>query len=364
MHGHARWFAPGRVNLIGDHTDYQLGWVLPFAVAQGTTVTVDLNDTSRLELRSSQFGAAPSRDLDRLATYPRSWASYVDGAVVLLRSEGVAIRGAHIEVDSDLPPGSGLASSAAVTVATLAALLDAAGGEAEPAAVAALAQRVENEHVGAAVGYMDPAAVMFGSAGHALLIDTRTHDVEALALPTVSAGIAFVLFDTGRRHATSGAEYAARVAECARAAAAMSVPSLRDVDDASALMNVTDPIVRARARHVVTENSRVLKVAELLRSGDVASIGAHLVASHVSLRDDFDASTPELDAIVDAALSAGALGARLTGAGFGGAVLAMWRNDEVSAVVDEVRATVASRDMPPPTVREVTPSAGATAVPL
>jgi len=362
--GQACWFAPGRVNLIGDHTDYQLGWVLPFAIAQGTTVKVEVNDTSRLDVRSSLFGSATSKRIDALAPNSDAWSAYVEGAVATLRADGVVIDGARVWIDGNLPVGAGLASSASLTCATLAALLAAAGLEVEPTPIARLGQRVENEFVQSPVGYMDPAAVMFGSSGHALLIDTRAQQVQAIALPTMSVGLALLLFDTGQRHSTSSAAYAERVNECRVAAAALSVTSLREVSDIGSLELLVDDVVQRRARHVVSENERVLAVAELLGLGRPRDIGPVLYDSHSSLRDDYEVSTPQLDLIVEEAMQAGALGARLTGAGFGGSALVLLDRKDITQVTKQVFAAFERAWGQAPTVREVSPSAGASPQPL
>ncbi len=370
----ACWFAPGRVNLIGDHTDYQRGWVLPFAIASGTTVTVEINDTSRLEVQSSRFGTAPAVPIASLA--PRTvrsgtvgsrvnnWVAYVEGAVFLLASDGIAIAGAHVQIDSDLAVGAGLASSASLTCATLAALLEATGHDPVPNLVARLAQQVENEYVGAPVGYMDPAAVMHGRAGHALLIDTGSRTVLPITLATTDHHLTMVLVDTGRQHSTTGSAYRERVKQCETAAALLGVAALSDVHDEAELDQIADPLIRKRARHVVTENARVHIVSELLRSGRVREIGSHLTDSHRSLRDDFEVSTPELDVIVESALYEGAMGARVTGAGFGGSALVLVDTDDTAHVMTAVSRAYELRYGAAPVFREVTAAAGATRQPL
>ena len=364
----ARWFAPGRVNLIGDHTDHQQGWVLPFAIAPGTTVTVEINHTSSLDVWSSLLGATPAIAISSLAPRSRtdatSWAAYVEGAVFVLGRHGLAVSGARVHIDSDLPVGAGLASSASLTCATLAALLDATGHDPEPHLVASYAQEVENDYVGAPVGFMDPAAVMHGRAGHALLINTGTREISPIALAFADHRLTMLLVDTGRHHSTSGAAYRDRAQQCESAAALLGVVTLAEMHDPTAVDDIADPLLRKRARHVVTENARVQSVSELLRAGRVREIGRYLTDSHRSLRDDFEVSTPELDVIVESALDAGASGARLTGAGFGGSALVLVDAEATADVGSAVSQAYERRFSVAPVIREVMPSPGATRQPL
>ena len=354
-----RWFAPGRVNLIGDHTDYQLGWVLPFAIARGTVVTVDLTKTSTLKVRSNLFDEIVFRDLDRLQDGPSGWAAYVEGALVVAQRHGLALDGVEVAVSSTVPVGVGLASSASVTCATLAALHEATEVDATAESIALMAQEVENDYVRAGVGYMDPAAVMLGRSGHALAIDTRDRSVEAVPLRVADAGLALLLVDTGQQHQTRGGAYSTRVAQCRQAAEHLGVPSLRDVADPREVATIADPVVRSRARHVVTENLRVGAAVEMLRAGRVREVGALMVASHESLRDDFEVSTPALDAVVGTVMDIGAVGARVTGAGFGGSVLVLADRDLVPTLTEAVVRAFDRRRWSAPTIDEVVPSRGA-----
>jgi galactokinase len=337
------WRAPGRVTLIGDHTDYARGWVLPFAVPLATTVRVSTTSVATLRVVSNAQSEVHEVALESLAPGRRGWARYVEGAAWLLareaahdtaRRERAPAAGLLVEVGSDLPVGAGLASSTALVCATLAALLDVLDPPVRrrwsATDIALAARRVENEYVGAPVGVMDPVVVMSAAAGHGLLLDTATMATEQLLLPLAEPGsdtsadaVAALVVDTGRAHQTGGAGYAERVAQVHEAAHALGVASLRDVADPGAVERLADPTLRSRARHVVTENARVLAVAALLREGRVGDLGPLLTASHRSLRDDFAVSTPELDLVVEQSLAAGALGARLTGAGMGGCALAL-----------------------------------------
>jgi len=347
------------VNVIGDHTDYQLGWVLPCAIGPGVRVTIDLTKTSTVRVWSNLLGTAPDRTLADLAAGPSGWAAYVEGAIAQVLAAQVPLEGVQVTIESDLPVGSGLASSAAVTCATLGALYQAVGVETTPDAIAATAQQVENEYVGAGVGYMDPAAVMFGRAHHALAIDTQARTLEVVPLPIAHHGLELFRVDTQERHRTSGREYRDRVRQCRQAADLLGVASLREVTDPRDLGSIPDPLVRARARHVVSENCRVLEVVALLRAGRVRDIGELMLASHVSLREDFEVSTAALDAVVDTAMRCGALGARVTGAGFGGSALVLAdaaRAPEITAAIvdDFVR-----QGRPVPTPSSVQPADGA-----
>jgi galactokinase len=359
--GRARWFAPGRVNLIGDHTDYQDGWVLPFALERGTTVTVEVNDTSRVVLSSDGFGQAPPLEVGDVVA-DAGWWRYVYGALTLLRSLDVALPGASISIESSLPVGVGVASSASITCATIGALMQAVDIPIDRRHVALLAQRVEHEYAGAEVGFMDPAAVMFGRRAHALLIDTRAQTIDPIAFDLDDAGLALLLVESGNTHMTSGAEYATRVAQCRAAAKALSVTRLRDVRDVSEVNRIADPVLRARARHVVTENDRVEQAAALLRSGRLRDVGRLLLASHESLRDDFAASTASLDLIVESAMVAGALGGRVTGAGFGGCSIVLLDRLSEGAVIASLQDAFTRSGRRRPLIRKVAPAGGARAV--
>lgn len=352
----ARWRAPGRVTLIGDHTDYTGGLVLPFAIPQGSTVDAVLDDTGIVTVRSTQYPDVHRRPLSALHEPVGGWAIYVDGAVHLLRSSGVAIDGVAVTITSDLPPGAGLSSSAALVCATLAALSDAADHRTGPSEIAAMAQRVENEYIGAPVGFMDPAVVMLATAGHALLVDCSSHQVSTVPFDPAVDDLVTLVIDTGERHATSGATYAERVEQCQQAVAQLGVTSLRAVDDVTTVELIDDPILRARARHVVTENERVRAVVALLRAGRARDIGPMLIASHESLRDDYGVSTHALDLVVDGAMDAGALGARLTGAGMGGCAVVLSDQATAAGIGTEVQKALYDKGYRKSVIRVVQPS--------
>jgi galactokinase len=312
----AEWSAPGRVNLIGEHTDYNSGYVLPFALTQRTTVRATTVDGPSWTVVSAAQPVPVEFTLEEKVT---GWASYVAGVVWALTEAGVDVPPARLEVGSDVPVGAGLSSSAALECATMGALLDLAGALPDwplprwPA----VAQRAENAYAGMPCGIMDQSAATLCQAGHALFLDCGTGDVEQVPFP-----FEVLVIDTRAPHRHVDNEYAKRREVCEAAARTLGLPSLREVaslDDALAAL--PDEVSRRRVRHVVTENERVLATVAALRGG--GPIGPLLSASHVSLRDDFEVSSAELDLAVDTALAAGAAGARMTGGGFGGCAIAL-----------------------------------------
>ncbi len=330
------WLAPGRANLMGEHTDYNDGFVLPFALSQATTAAAARRTDGRLLLCSRQepddvleialAGLAPGT--------VSGWGAYAAGVAWALRSAGYQVPGACIAIDSDVPAGAGLSSSAALECATALALTELAPAELDGAPVprgelAAIARRAENEFVGVPSGIMDQSASLLSQADHALLLDCRSLDRSQVPFDPAAAGSRLLLINTRARHDLSDGGYGRRRAECEEAARLLGVSSLRDITDAADTARLADPVLRRRARHVVTDNQRVLQVTGLLRGSPedrpdtYREIGRLLTQAHSSLRDDFEISWPEADAAVEAALAAGALGARMMGGGFGGCVLAL-----------------------------------------
>ncbi|HTZ25126.1 MAG TPA: galactokinase [Streptosporangiaceae bacterium] len=359
------WHAPGRVNLIGEHTDYNDGFVLPFALAQGVRAAASPRDDGMLELRSHQAPDAPAAvRLDALAPgRPGGWAAYPAGVAWALLATGSPVRGASIAIDADLERGAALSSSAALECATALALTEMYGLSVDRRELATLARRAENEFVGVPSGIMDQSASLLCERGHALLLDCRSGETSAVPLDLAAAGLVLLVIDTQIRHALSDGRYAERRRSCEDAARALGVASLRDVTDApdgvERVEHLGDPVLRRRARHVVTENARVLETAGLLRVGEPTRIGPLLTASHGSLRDDFEISWPQADAAVEAAIGSGALGARMTGGGFGGSVIALVpapRGGDVRAGIEDAYAT---RGWKPPRFLDALPSAGA-----
>lgn len=327
------WAAPGRVNLIGEHTDYNDGWVLPFAIAAETVVAAAPRTDGVLRMWSLQERAGPAEV--RLAGLEPGavdgWPAYVAGVGWAL---GDGVPGADLVIGSTVPLGAGLSSSAALTCATAAALCDLAGRRVAPAELALVARSAEADFVGAPVGVMDQLACVLGRSGHALLIDTRSLDVEALPFDPEAHGLALLVLDTKVEHSVGSGAYSERRRACERAAERLGVSALRDAVPRD-LERLDGELLR-RARHVLGEDERVLATAERLRGHDLRGIGPLLSASHASLRDDYEVSAPELDAVVEAAVRAGALGARMTGAGFGGSAIALLgaeRQDEVREAV-------------------------------
>ncbi|MGX4656718.1 galactokinase [Micromonospora sp. SCSIO 07396] len=363
-----RWAAPGRVNLIGEHTDYNDGFVLPFALPLRTVVAADPQPGERWTVRSEisdrpvDFGAAEADAPGRVA----GWGGYVAGVVWALRGAGYAVPGVRLAVASDVPLGSGLSSSAALEAAVLAALADLGGLDLPAERRPRLAQRAENGYVGAPTGIMDQSAVIRCRAGHALFLDCRDESVDHVPFDLDAAGLAILVIDSRAPHRHADGEYASRRASCERAADLLGVPALRDVPVAdldAALGRLPDDETRRRVRHVVTENQRVLDTVALLRADRVAEIGPLLTASHASMRDDFAITVPEVDTAVEAALAAGALGARMTGGGFGGCVLALVEAAAAEPVAAAVRAAYAERGFAAPDTLTALPAPGATRLP-
>ena len=355
------WRAPGRVNLIGEHTDYNEGFVLPFAIGAGLSAAAAQRDDGVLALASRQAaGDDLAVPLDSLAPGSVSgWAAYPAGVAWALREAGYPIGGASIAIDSDIPLGAGLSSSAALECAVALTLTELYGLTVPRAQLAALARRAENDFVGAPTGIMDQSAALLSQAGHALLLDCRSGIGTAVPLDPAAAGLALLVVDTKVRHVlTDGGGYADRRRSCEEAAEALGVRSLRDITDVSQLAGI-DPLLQRRARHVVTENNRVLKTAQLLRQGDLTGTGPLLTASHESLRYDFEISWPAADTTVAAALEAGAYGARMTGGGFGGSVIALVPAERHEAIQVAVRTAFAEQGWAEPGFSDAVPSAGA-----
>ncbi|WBQ04188.1 galactokinase [Kribbella sp. CA-293567] len=360
------WRAPGRVNLIGEHTDYNDGLVLPIALPNQITVTASARTDGVVAVASSGQDGIITFELDSLA--PGSvadWAAYPAGAAWVLLKDGYEIGGANLLVESDLPSGAGLSSSAALLCATAVALLGLRDLDVDPAEVARLAQRAENQYVGAPVGLMDQMASMCCTAGHALYFDIRAMSTDQIPFDPAADDLALLVIDVKAPHRHVDGEYAARRKSCEQAAAELGVPALRsiapeDLDDA--LGRLSDDVARRRVRHVVTEIRRVEDTIALLRAGRLRDVGPLFTASHASLRDDFEITVPELDVAVDTALAAGALGARMTGGGFGGCIVALVEASATNEVLAAIEKAFSKEGFTKPTSLDATPSAGASRV--
>ncbi len=363
----AHWLAPGRVNLIGEHTDYNHGLALPFAIEQSCRASVVVGESGFIAVSAQREDVAHARDVGEIMTLP-TWARYVLGPVWAVAARGTVVPPLRVEIDSEVPLGAGLSSSAAVVCSVTTALLDLLGVELDGDEQLALTRRVENDVVGVPTGGLDQMAALRSQAGHALLCDFADLSSRPVPLDLAPHGLTVLVVDTGVEHQHSEGEYAARRRDCELAAEVVGVASLRELDasDLASQTAQTSPAwtgaQQRYVRHVVTENQRVREVVELLEAGRPAEIGPVLSASHASLRDDYRVSGPALDLAQSTLLEAGALGARMTGGGFGGAVVALVPQDHAAAIGE--RATSALLATPGAATRRprslvVAPSAGA-----
>ncbi|MCR2800107.1 galactokinase [Microbacterium sp. zg-Y818] len=367
------WSAPGRVNLIGEHTDYNDGFVFPFATPHRTHVALGTRTDGRIRVVST-FDPVPVEvplaDLDLLfpsdgAPRVPEWSAYPLGvAWALLHAAGLspdAVTGVDLAFASDVPVGAGLSSSAAIEGAAATALADTWGVSADRVTLAQVGRRAENEAVGAPTGIMDQMASMLGQTDAAIFLDCRTLEAQVVDLGFAAAGLELLVIDTHVKHAHATGGYGERRASCEKGAELLGASSLRDVsvDDLDRAQELMDDVTFRRVRHVVTENQRVLDTVATLRADGPRAIGDLLDASHASMRDDFEISVPELDTAVEAAVAAGAIGARMTGGGFGGSAIALVQHDRVDAVSDAVTRAFADAGFAAPHLFTVTPSAGA-----
>ncbi len=351
--------APGRVNLIGEHTDYNGGLCLPLALPQRTRVTLTPRTDATLQLTSAQEddswqGVVEDR--------PGGWAAYVAGVVHELREDGHDVPGFEAAVDSDVPLGAGLSSSAALECSVATAIAGMLGLDLEDRGVrrrlATACIRAENDYVGAPTGGMDQTVAMLARPGHALLLDFADDSATPVELPLEEAGLILLVVDTRVSHALTDGSYGDRREESAAAARALGVPSLRNAD-LGRIEELDDDVLRRRARHVLTENLRVLAAVGALGDRDWDELGRVLDSSHVSMRDDFEISCRELDLAVETAQAAGALGARMTGGGFGGSAVALVPSGSVARVEAAVSAAFGDASLATPAYLEATPGAAA-----
>jgi galactokinase len=356
--------APGRVNLIGEHVDYNGGLCLPMALPHATYAAVGRRDDDRFTLASCQRDDTFDGTLDAFGPGRASgWAAYAGGVLWSLEQDGWDLPGLDLVVDSRVPLGAGLSSSAALECAVAVAVAATVGADLDDALRAGLVRacmRAESDVAGAPTGGMDQTIALFAQPESALLLDCRDWSTRQVPWDPTSAGLSLLVVDTRASHSLSDGGYQSRRQDCEKAAALLGVDLLRDVEDQdAALAALDDETVRRRVRHVFTEIDRVTRAVEQLAAGDYEGLGRSFTASHVSLRDDYEVSCAELDAVVDAALAHGALGARMTGGGFGGSAIALVPDDRVGAVEQQVLTAFADQGWTEPAFLTAPPSAGA-----
>ncbi|GAA2060279.1 galactokinase [Streptomyces albiaxialis] len=358
------WEAPGRVNLIGEHTDYNDGFVMPLALPHTCRVEAARRDDGVLRLHSADVpGGVYELTVDSLTPgADGGWAAYPAGVVWALREDGLPVGGADLHFTSTVPTGAGLSSSAALEVSTGLALDELYGLGLSRERLARLCQRAENDFVGMPCGIMDQMASACCTEGHVLHLDTRDLAQRQVPFDLASQGLRLLVVDTRVKHTLSDGAYAAQRRWCEKGAEILGVPALRDVpyeELEQALGRIDDPDVRRCVRHIVTENRRVEETIALLERGETRAIGPVLNAGHASLRDDFQVSCAELDAVVESANAAGAIGARMTGGGFGGSALVLVDEDAAERVTEAVLEAFRTAGFRAPRVFEAVPSAGA-----
>lgn len=354
-------YAPGRMNLIGEHTDYTNGYVLPMAVDLGVTchVTLRADDIITAESREMAGDHVECALADLRPGAVTGWAAYVIGTAWALREWGFTIPGCDIRISSTVPAGAGLSSSAAVECAVALALLDATNQTLPARDVARVAKKAENEFVGAPTGSMDQVASMLAEQDSLLFFDTGEDTTRNVDFPLVENGFHLLVIDTHVHHQLVTDEYGDRRRDLERATELLGVASLREVTEVAVVESIADDVLRRRARHVVTENARVLQTIALLERHELDAIGPILNAGHASLRDNLEVSCPELDFTVETAVAAGAAGARQVGGGFGGSAIALVPTVALDAVRSAVTAAYAARGWKLPDFYDVTPAQGA-----
>ena len=357
------WMAPGRVNLIGEHTDYNEGFVLPFAIDKTARIAVRTRPDSVLRLLSTYgdqgMTTADTTALDKSTA--RGWTKYPLGVIWAMQQRGITVPGMDLLLDSDVPLGAGLSSSHAIECAVISALNELTGAGLAAEEMVLATQRAENDFVGAPTGIMDQSASLRGAKDHAVFLDCRDQTVKLVPFEAHPAGLVMLVIDTKVSHSHADGGYASRRASCELGADVLGVKALRDVgveelEEASGLL---DEETFRRVRHVVTENDRVLQTVELLASEGPRAIGPLLDASHVSMRDDFEISCRELDLAVETSRSNGAIGARMTGGGFGGAAIALTPLEAEQQVRTAVVQAFADAGYTAPDIFTVTPAEGA-----
>lgn len=355
-------FAPGRVNLIGEHTDYNGGLSLPIAIQRGVTCAVSPRSDGLIVMRSAQGSGEEVRvaldDLD--PDMVSGWAAYVAGSIAMAMERGWHAGGVSVSVDGDVPLGAGLSSSAALECGVLQALVAASGADPTPMDIALAAQAAEHAYPKVPCGILDQATSMLAQQGEALVLDSHALTAKSVPLGLDALGVELLIIDTNARHELSDGGYASRRAACERAADLLGVHFLAELGPGDlGRLDALDELLRRRARHVVTENARVRLAVDAFETGDLESVSALFAESHHSLAADFEVSCIELDAAVDAAMAAGASAARMTGGGFGGSVVALVRPDRLSFVRTAVAEAFRSHQFAAPAFLDVIPSQGA-----
>ena len=359
------WSAPGRVNLIGEHTDYNEGFVLPFAINKRTVLALGLREDGILRIASSFADEVAEIAIADLApSVLGGWSAYPFGVAWAIGEFGgdlAGVPGVDIYIDSVVPVGAGLSSSAAIESAVALALNDVWQLSFDRPTLAKIGQLAENKAVGAPTGIMDQSASLLGKRDSAVFLDCRTLEAQVIDLGFAAAGLELLIIDTGVSHSHSTGGYASRRASCEEGARVMGVPALRDlsVDDLPRAQELLDDETFRRVRHIVTENQRVLDTVRALRAEGPSAIGELMDASHRSMRDDFEISVPELDLAVETAVANGAIGARMTGGGFGGAAIALVAAEGVSQIQVAIDGAFAEHGFGIPVTFTVSASDGA-----
>lgn len=357
--------APGRVNIIGEHTDYTGGYVFPMAIELGVTATVAKREDDKLIFSSGQMPDVVQINLDQLSpANVKGWAAYPAGSIWSISKNHPLSHGLDVSIDADLPLGAGMSSSAAVECSVILAATKLLGIDESRRELARWAKRAENEFVGVPTGSMDQVASMMAQANHALFFDTRDDKIEPIPIDLAANLARFVVIDTRSKHALIDGGYASRRQDCETASSMLGVSYLRDISDLNvALAELTKQHaaeqVMKRVRHVVSENARVLAAVVALRENNLLELGNLMNLSHQSLRDDFEVSCPELDLAVTAAMQAGALGARMMGGGFGGSAIALIHNDKLDNLSNLLQTKFADARFKEPNIYSVTASEGA-----